>query len=167
MPPSKASSKAAAKASAGESARASPRAPATAPPLGLLKYLYVGTGDFERDLAYYRDVVGARVVWNFAAFGARVAAVAVSEGPLLLLADHRPAPSVLPVYAVEDLGKTVKALKKRGWKPESGPFGIPDGPCYLFQDPSGNQLAVFGNERPDALLAAHEDEQDPRAVRDE
>ena len=33
------------------------------PPFGDLVYLYVGTADFERDLAYYRDTLGAPVVW--------------------------------------------------------------------------------------------------------
>jgi predicted enzyme related to lactoylglutathione lyase len=123
------------------------------PPLGNLKYLYVGTSRFDDDLAYYRDVVGAEEVWNFAEFGARVAALRVAAGPLLLIADHRPAPSCLPVFGVDDLDATVARLESRGWQADSGPFGIPDGPCYLFSDRSGNQLAIFGNVRPDALSA--------------
>ena len=115
----------------------------TAPPLGDLKYLYVGTSRFDDDLEYYRDVVGRR--------NPRVAALRVAAGPLLLIADHRPAPSCLPVFGVDDLDAAVTSLKARGWRPDSGPFGIPDGPCYLFSDRSGNQLAIFGNERPDAL----------------
>lgn len=124
------------------------------PPLGDLKYLYVGTDRFDEDLEYYRDVVGAEEVWNFEEFGARVAALRVSTGPLLLIADHRPAPSCLPVFGVDDLDTAVAGLKARGWRADSGPFGIPDGPCYLFSDRSGNQLAIFGNVRPDALSAA-------------
>ena len=120
-------------------------------PLGDLKYLYVGTSRFDEDLAYYRDVLGAEEVWNFEEFGARVAALRVATGPLLLIADHRPAPSCLPVFGVPDLDAAVAGLQSRGWRADSGPFGIPDGPCYLFSDKSGNQLALFGNERPDAL----------------
>ena len=123
------------------------------PPLGDLKYLYVGTSRFDEDLAYYRDVIGAEEVWNFEEFGARVAALRVATGPLLLIADHRPAPSCLPVFGVEDLDAAVAGLESRGWRADSGPFGIPDGPCYLFSDKSGNQLAIFGNVRPDALSA--------------
>lgn len=125
-----------------------------APPLGDLKYLYVGTSRFDDDLEYYRDVVGAEEIWNFAEFGARVAAFRVATGPLLLIADHRPAPSCLPVFGVDDLDAVVARLESRGWRADSGPFGIPDGPCYLFSDRSGNQLAIFGNVRPDALSAA-------------
>jgi catechol 2,3-dioxygenase-like lactoylglutathione lyase family enzyme len=124
------------------------------PPLGRLEYLYVGTSDFEADLAFYRDVVGAEVVWNFEAFGARVAAFRVSEGPLFLVADHRPAPSCLPVFGVPDIDAAEVELRARGWEPEGERFGIPDGPCYLFKDRSGNQLALFGNERPHALERA-------------
>lgn len=123
-------------------------------PLGELKYLYLGTSRFDEDLAYYGDVLGAEKVWHFHKFGARVAAFKVATGPLLLIADHRPAPSCLPVFAVPDLDAAVRELSARGWSPESGPFEIPDGPCYLFRDKSGNQLAVFGNVRPNALGGA-------------
>lgn len=134
-------------------------------PLGRLTYLYLGTADFERDLAWWRDVVGAPLVWSFEAFGAKVAALRVSEGPLLLLADHRPAPSLLPVYAVDDLDAAERDLRARGWRPEGPRFGIPDGPCVLFRDPSGNEFALYGDERPGALEAAYADETNARARR--
>jgi len=38
-------------------------------------YLYVGTADFERDLADYRYTLGAPVVWSFSRLGAKVAAL--------------------------------------------------------------------------------------------
>ena len=134
-------------------------------PLGKLKYLYVGTGHFDEDLAYYGDVIGAKMVWNFNDFGARVAAFRIARGPLLLIADHRPAPSYMPIFAVDDLDATPAALKVRGWKPTEGPFDIPDGPCYVFADRSGNELAVFGNVRPDALQKSYKDPKNKRAVR--
>jgi len=126
-------------------------------PLGALKYLYVGSGVFDQDLAYYRDVIGAEVVWNFHKFGAHVAALRLADGPLWIIADHRPAPSCMPVFAVDDLESAVRGLQQRGWRPSSGPFEIPDGPCYVFTDPSGNQLALFGNIRPDALTTISPD----------
>lgn len=122
------------------------------PPFGVLKYLYVGSRSFDQDLAYYRDVLGGRVVWNHHAFGAHVAAVEIGGGPLVLLADHRPAPSSMPVFVVQDLEATARGLRARGWREKAGPFGIPDGPCYTFEDPSGNEYAFFQNDRPDALL---------------
>lgn len=117
-------------------------------PFGSLTYLYVGTTDFARDLAYYRDVLGADLVWNLTGFGAHVAAFRVGEGPLLLVADHRPAPSCIPVFEVADLEATARELKKRGWRPESASFEIPNGPCYVFEDPSQNRFAFFQNVRP-------------------
>jgi len=125
-------------------------------PLGRLKYLYIGSSDVGRDVAWYRDTLGARIAWDFEAFGTRVAAVEVAEGPLVLLAGHREAGTVLPCWAVDDLEAAVGTLRARGWKPDEGPFGLPDGDAYLFHDPSGNGLVVFGNERPDALVARYE-----------
>ncbi len=117
-------------------------------PFGKLEYLYVGTADFERDLAYYREVLGATVAWNLEGFGAHVAALRLGKGPLLLLADHRPAPSCLLLYSVEDLKGTVKELRKHGWKSDGRSFEIPNGPCLVFDDPSGNRLGIFQNDRP-------------------
>ena len=83
-------------------------------PFEALEYLYVGTAEFDRDVAYYRDVLGAPLLWNLEGFGAHVAAFRLGKGPLLLLADHRPAPSCMPIYVVEDLKETAKELRKRG-----------------------------------------------------
>ncbi len=119
--------------------------------LGPLRYLYVGTSDIERDLRYYTATLGAKKVWDHTAFGASVAALRLGKGPLLLLADHRPAPSCLLIYEVEDLKAAAKELRSRGWKPEGRAFEIPNGPCYRFDDPSGNPLAIFEDVRPGQL----------------
>ncbi len=135
-------------------------------PFGNLEYLYVGTSDFDRDLAYYTRILGARIVWNFHAFGSNVAALQICEGPLYLLADHRPAPSCLPLFAVRNLKATAKELRARGWNPEGRSFEIPPGPCHLFKDPSGNELAIFENVRPHAIEESYEDQENSRAVRE-
>lgn len=119
-----------------------------ATPFGSLEYLYVGTADVERDLAYYRDRLGAKPVWDLTGMGARVVEFRLARGPLLLLADHRPAPSCMLLYAVEDLKATVRALRIRGRKSDGRPFEIPNGPCYVFKDPSGNRFGLFKNVRP-------------------
>ncbi len=120
-------------------------------PFGPLRFLYVGTADTGRDVKWYTEVLGARKRWQFQAFGADVAALELGGGPLVLLADHRKAPSVLPIFEVEDLKATAKELKRRGWKPKGGKVEIPNGPCYVFEDPSGNEYAVFEDVRPGAL----------------
>ena len=120
-------------------------------PLGKLRFLYVGSSDVKRDLDYYVKVLGSRKVWDREAFGTRVAAVELCDGPLLLLAGHRPAPSILPIFQAESLKASEEELRSRGWKPEGGRVEIPNGPCFVFKDPSGNQLAVFQDVRPGIL----------------
>ena len=134
-------------------------------PLGLLEYLYLGTADFERDCQYYSKVLGAERVWAFHAFGAKVAAFRVCTGPLFLVADHRLAPSCMPVMAVDDLGATVSELKERGWKSEGDVFEIPHGRCYRFIDTSGNRFAVFQNDRSDVMENAFADPTNAQAIR--
>jgi predicted enzyme related to lactoylglutathione lyase len=135
------------------------------PPLGKLEYLYLGAADFDRDCTYYQKVLGAERVWAFHAFGARVAAFRVCDGPLVLLADHRPAPSCMPVVAVADLDGVVKELLARGWRSDGEPFEIPNGPCYRFVDPSGNSFALFQNDRPEAMERAYADPDNANAIR--
>lgn len=122
------------------------------PPFGPLTYLYVGSADVGRDIDYYRDVLGAEVVWDSEAFGTRVAAVRLAAGPLVLLAGHRPARSVIQIYQVPSLRTVSGTLRKRGWKPKGEAFGVPDGSCLLFEDPTGNELAILEVLRPDAML---------------
>jgi len=111
----------------------------------------MGSSDVGKDLDYYTKVLGGKKVWDFTSMGTRVAAVLVSSGPLLLLAGHRRAPSVLPVFEVENLKVSVREFKSHGWQPDGEEFEIPNGPCYLFKDPSGNQMAIFQDVRPRLL----------------
>ena len=120
-------------------------------PFGPLRFLYIGTKDTGRDLKFFEEQLGAKKVWRYKEFGADVAALRVGEGPLLLLADHRHAPSVMPIFEVKDLSETAKALKKRGWKPKGAKVEIPNGPCYVFEDPTGNEYAIFEDSRGDVL----------------
>ena len=120
-------------------------------PFGPLKYLYIGTSNVQKDLDYYTRVLGAKKVWDLSSFGTRVVAVRLGKGPLLLLADHRPAPSCILIFQVDDIEATSKELRKHGWKPEGGKFEIPEGPCYRFNDPSGNPLALLQIVRPNVL----------------
>jgi hypothetical protein len=120
-------------------------------PFGKLRFLYVGSSDVSKDIEYYVNTLGCKKVWDFSEFGTRVAAVEICDGPLLLLAGHRPAPSCLPIFQVDSLDSTTRDLKRRGWKPQGGRVEIPNGPCYVFNDKSGNQLAIFEDVRPGAL----------------
>jgi predicted enzyme related to lactoylglutathione lyase len=135
------------------------------PPYGTLEYLYLGTADFDRDCAFYEQVLKAERVWAFHAYGAKVAAFRVGAGPLFLLADHRPAPSCMPILAVPDLDAAVADLKARGSQSVGEVFGIPNGPCCRLVDPSGNHLAIFQNDRPRAMEQAYADPENDNALR--
>lgn len=127
---------------------ARPAAAPAQPALGPVRFLYAGSADVGRDLAPWL-AAGASLVWDKEAFGTRVAAVRAGGGPLILLAGHRPSPSMLPVVQAADLKAAVKALKAAGWTPEGQEFEIPNGPCRLMKDPSGNEWALFQDVRPD------------------
>jgi hypothetical protein len=120
-------------------------------PFKRLVYVYVGTSDFDGDLDYYENKLGAKLLWNLKDFGARVAAFDLCGDPYLLIADHVKAPSKRLIYEVEDIDEAVKVLKGRGWKPEGGSFEIPDGPCVNFKDESGNEYAILQMTRPHVL----------------
>jgi hypothetical protein len=133
---------------------------------GRLAYLYLGSTDVGTDLVFWQDALGARLRWRFRAFGADVAAVDVGTGPPVLLASHRPAPSVLPIWAVTDVTRVIDDLRESGWV-HGVELEIPDGPVFVFRDPSGNELAALQVLRPDALDGAWRDPDNPRAVRGE
>jgi len=120
-------------------------------PFWRLRYLYIGTSNVQKDVDYYTKVLGAKKVWDISSFDTRVAALRLGEGPLLLLADHRPAPSCILIFQVDNLKTISDALRQRGWKPEGEQFEIPEGPCYRFNDPSGNLLALLQITRPNVL----------------
>jgi len=120
-------------------------------PFGKLRYLYVGSKNVEKDLEYYIRVLGAVKIWDISSMGTQVAAVQLGEGPLILLADHRPAGSCILIFQVDSIKDTSENLRKHGWKPEGVVFEIPEGPCYRFNDPSGNPLAILEIVRPGVL----------------
>jgi hypothetical protein len=134
--------------------------------VGPLLYLYVGSSDVERDLAHYRGALGGELVWRFRAFGAEVAAVRLGPGPLVLLADHRAPGSCLPIWETGDLDAVRRALRDSGWEHEPVEVGVPDGPCLVLHDNSGNELGLLRADRPNALVAAWSDPTNERAVRE-
>jgi predicted enzyme related to lactoylglutathione lyase len=121
--------------------------------VGELVYLYAGSADVDADLAFYVDGLGGELVWRFKEMGADVAAVRLGDGPLWLLADHRKAPSVLPIWSVDDIDAAIDGLRAAGWKGSENRVEVPDGPCAVLTDPSGNEIGLLHRVRPDALTA--------------
>lgn len=122
-----------------------------------IAFLYVGSSEFEADLHFYRDTLGAQLVWGFDRFGAKVAAFNLGDGPLLLIADHLDSPSTMPILEVDDLEQAISTLRQRDWQYERGPIEMPNGPCYIFRDPSENRYGIFQDVRPLAMEKAYRD----------
>jgi len=118
-----------------------------------LRYLYVGSSDTGEALAAWLRLPGARLRWRFRRFGADVAAVDLGAPPVVLLADHRPAGSVLPIFAVADLDVALASLGD-DWALAAGPMGTPEGPTCVVRHAGGCAIALLRAEHPDVLDAA-------------
>jgi hypothetical protein len=130
-----------------------------------LRYLYVGSSDVDADVAAWLHVPTAQLRWRFRHFGADVAAVDLGSRPFILVADHRPPGSVLPIYATENLDATSTALDAEGWALELGPMGTPEGPACVLRSPGGAVIALLQVDRPDAMESAYADGANEHAVR--
>src|SRR5262245_46529101 len=108
-----------------------------------IAYLYIGTSDYIGDYHFYKNILGASLVWEFEDFGAKVAAFDLCGEPYLLLADHVHAPSKRIIFEVDNIDEASKLLESKGWKPEGVKFEVPDGPCINFRDLSGNEYAIM------------------------
>jgi predicted enzyme related to lactoylglutathione lyase len=131
--------------------------------MGDLRFLYVGAGDTSASVAFYTEVLGGRLRWRFRHFGADVAAIDLDGGPLVLLTDHRPAGTVLPIWAVDDVGAVAAELEARGAR-ISGPMGTPEGDVVVVEAPGGHELALLEVVRPGAMDHAYADQANAHRV---
>lgn len=131
----------------------------------ILRYLYVGSADIDRDIATWSAMPEASVRWRFQHFGADVAAIDLGVAPIILLADHRPSGSVLPIYAVDILDSVVNAMEADGWTVHERSFGTPEGLAALLGAPGGAEIALLQVDRPDAMENAYADQHNTHAVR--
>jgi predicted enzyme related to lactoylglutathione lyase len=133
--------------------------------LGPPAYLYIGVDDIARARDFYERALGAEFVWHFRRFGTEVAAVRVSDvGPLVLLAEHRPVPSCLPIWTVTDLEAAVARLAAAGFADRGQTADTPDGPVLIVRDPDGNELGLLRQDVPNALIAPYADPENEFAV---
>ena len=110
---------------------------------GSLDYVYMPSRDVARDMAYFTDVLGGRLVFAIDAIGARVAMIDLTEGPpRLLLADHVEGDRPILVYRVVDLEVAIAELTARGWQ-TGHRLEIPFGPVCSFSTPGGQRLAIY------------------------
>jgi catechol 2,3-dioxygenase-like lactoylglutathione lyase family enzyme len=108
----------------------------------------VPSRDVEADLAFYRDVLGARIVFAVEAMGTRVAEIAICpHGPRVLLADHLAGDAPILLHRVSDLDETLATLGTRGLEMEPR-LELPLGPCATFRSPGGQRLGLYELTRP-------------------
>jgi glyoxalase/bleomycin resistance protein/dioxygenase superfamily protein len=113
-----------------------------------LDYVYMPSRDVAADMAYFTDVLGARLIFAIDGMGARVAMLELSEAPpKLLLADHLEGDRPVLVYRVPDLAAASEELTARGWDEGHG-LEIPQGPVRSFAGPGGHRLAIYERSRP-------------------
>jgi catechol 2,3-dioxygenase-like lactoylglutathione lyase family enzyme len=118
-------------------------------PIESLDVLYLPSRDAEADIAFYRDVLGGRVVFAIEAMGTRVAEVALgAEGPRLVLADHLDGEAAVLLHRVSSLDETLAELGARGLEPERR-VELPLGPCATFRTPGGQRLGLYELTRPE------------------
>jgi catechol 2,3-dioxygenase-like lactoylglutathione lyase family enzyme len=111
---------------------------------------FAATTDAPRALAFYRDVLGLRLVadepWAIV-FDAGGTMLRIQKAP-----QHTPAPHTLLGWKVADLGAAMAGLAERGvsferyaWMKQdaAGVWTTPDGAkiCW-FKDPDGNVLSL-------------------------
>jgi catechol 2,3-dioxygenase-like lactoylglutathione lyase family enzyme len=128
-------------------------------PIESLDVLYLPSRDAEADLAFYRDVLGARVVFAIEAMGTRVAEVSLgAEGPRLLLADHLDGEAPVLLHRVANLEETLDELGERELTPDQR-VELPLGPCVTFRSPGGQRIGLYELTRPevDAHFAGRAD----------
>lgn len=120
-------------------------------PFEALDYVYVPSRDVAGDVAWFRDVLGARVVFAIDAMGARVAMLELTAGsPHVVLADHLDGERPILVYRVANLAAAVRELEGRGWSGGRS-LEIPQGPLRSFEGPGGHRLAIYELTRPGVI----------------
>ena len=115
--------------------------------LGSLDYLYTPSDDVAADLRYLVDVLGLEEVFAIDDGGVRVAMVATSSGPSILLTDHLEGDRPIHLFAVDDLATARRDLEGRGWRSERS-VDLPPGPAITFRTPGGLRLAIYEPSRP-------------------
>ena len=99
-----------------------------------------------RDLAEAKGFFAAAFGWAFNDYGPEYAGIQAPDGDGEVggLRPGEPAPGgPLVILYSDDLEATLDAVKAAGGRIVTEPFSFPGGRRFHFQDPSGNELAVW------------------------
>lgn len=119
------------------------------PPFKSLDFVYMPTRDAAGDVAYFTDVLGARLVFAVEGMGTRVAMLELAaQPPAVLVAEHLEGERPVLVYRVADLGDAMRQLESRAWR-RGSQLEIPHGPICSFETPGGHRVAIYQLTRPD------------------
>jgi catechol 2,3-dioxygenase-like lactoylglutathione lyase family enzyme len=119
------------------------------PPFLSLDFVYVPTPDVDAGVAYYVDVLGARLDFKVRAMDTVVARVDLADGgPALLLSGHLAGERPILIYRVADYASSTAALRDAGV--ELHELEIPHGPVATFVAEGGQRIGVYELVRPDA-----------------
>lgn len=113
-----------------------------------LDFVYTPSSDPEADRDYFVNVLGGREVFAIEAGEDRVAAVELSERPLILFAGHLEGERPFLIFRVEDIESALNDMEASGWQRDET-FDIPHGPCCTFQTPGGHRVGLYQLTRPD------------------
>jgi uncharacterized protein len=107
---------------------------------GKIDYLELRGGDLARTKRFYREAFD----WSFTDYGPSYAAFdgAGLDGGFQGSAASAPA-APLPILYTHDLEAMKARVEAAGGKITVAPFAFPGGRRFHFQDPAGNELAVW------------------------
>lgn len=113
-----------------------------------LDYIYTPSRDVASDVAYFTEVLGARLIFAIEGMGTRVAMVELTDGPpMVVLAGHLDGDRPILVYRVADL-KAATAELRAGGSDLGHALEIPQGPVRSFTAPGGQRIALYQLTRP-------------------
>ena len=110
---------------------------------------FLPSGNLEESKAFYRDVLGLEVKFDFAEMGMTAFRVGRQE-PAIILQDTAKFPQARPsiLFLVDDVRRSYAELRAKGVEFLSEPYEIHTGMMVQFEDPSGNRLGLTDYTKP-------------------
>lgn len=107
-----------------------------------IDYIEFSVTDMTTAKAFYTAAFG----WQFSDYGPDYAGIVGKDrevGGLCRVDEHKSGGPLVVLYAEGGLDASVRAVEAAGGKITEPPFDFPGGRRFHFEDPSGNELAVW------------------------
>jgi len=108
-------------------------------------YIEIPSTDIDASEAFYRGAFG----WTFNAYGPEYLGIVTPDGReaggISMVGELTTAPDVMVVIFSDDIDATHDAVVAAGGTIVRETFRFPGGRRFHFADPSGNELAVWGD----------------------